>query len=73
MRGVRGAASMPVANLRQILFVFSAGSHEELMKLSVMLLSLGRGGRIRAWQKRKVEEEEEEASQPSRVHCSCYL
>lgn len=72
MRGVRGAASMPVANLRQILFVFSAGSHEELMKLSVMLLSSGTGGRIRAWQKKR-KEEEEEASQPPRVHGSCYL
>ena len=47
---VQGARSTPVANLRQILFVFSAGPHEELMKLSGMVLSSGRG-RIRAWHK----------------------
>lgn len=40
---VQGAWSMPVANLRQILFVFSTRPHEELMKLSGTVLSSGQG------------------------------
>lgn len=38
---VWGAPSMPVANLRQILFVFSARLHEELMKLSGAITESG--------------------------------
>lgn len=43
----RRASSRPVAKLRQILFVFSAGRHEELMRLSGTALSSGQR-RIRA-------------------------
>lgn len=64
MRGVQGAASMPVANLRQILFVFSAGSHEELMKLSVMLLSSGREEESEHGKKEKKKKKKKHLSLP---------